>query len=95
MMKSAFTPEEISHLVPALEELLEGPSFPFTPKVRDRLTNSSLQNLENYSPSTHFTRQEYTIMFCALMRLTEHLSITDPLYGPLFALQNKVGDLAT
>ncbi len=95
MMKSAFTPEEISYLAPALEEFLEGPSIPFVPEVRDRLTNSSLQKLENYSPLTHFTKQEYTIMFCALVRLTDRLSITDPLYGPLFALQNKVGDLAT
>lgn len=95
-MKNLFSSEEISLLIPVLEVYPDAPLQLLERPVRDGLLHSSIGKLQSLTPLTHFTKQEFTLMYMAVdsvLRLSE--LDAHPLPDDLVALFNRLEKMAT
>lgn len=94
-MANIFSRDEIGILISALETYDEAKPTYIRADLKHILIRTSLQKLLSLSALTHFTKQEYTIMCCALEHIASSFTISG--YEPdeeLLTLLSKTEKLA-
>lgn len=92
--KNIFNDDEISILYFSIDKYTHFKMYALSVDLTQNLILSSLNKLENISPQTTFTKQEYTILYLAVTLCID--TLTDELlpYG-ILKLQKKLNMLAS